>query len=233
MRLPYGFVKAKIGSSPVLQSKRRPNETQYHLHVKLSFPGGPWDTAINVGTNDDDDSLKFKLVYDFRHGIVATLKAADVGPTDLSEDTSLPALDYFRSDVMSNTGAWKTSGSMDGTMFPEPVASLNRLLEKAMNQKLDVYVFGRFYDSNNGIHDTHMNQGSTKGFINDPRNRRNDKDDRNDIWQDGAGIVDMGDGSWAAYFAAFTQQELPTDGLGNPEDGAHQIGSGLSTAVAV
>ena len=31
--------------------------------------GATWDVAINVGTNDDDDLLKYKLVYDFRHSL--------------------------------------------------------------------------------------------------------------------------------------------------------------------
>jgi hypothetical protein len=32
-----------------------------------------WDSAINVGTNDSDDLLQFKLVYDFQHPFVQTL----------------------------------------------------------------------------------------------------------------------------------------------------------------
>jgi uncharacterized protein YukJ len=39
---------------------------------------------------------------------------------------------------------------------------LKRLLSKAHQGNLDVYVFGRFFSEGNGIHDTHMNQGSIK-----------------------------------------------------------------------
>jgi len=31
------------------------------------------DVAINVGTNDADDLLKYKLIFDFRHSIIQTL----------------------------------------------------------------------------------------------------------------------------------------------------------------
>jgi uncharacterized protein YukJ len=52
---------------------------------------------------------------------------------------------------------------MDGSDQVEPVASLKRLLIKAHQEQLDVYVFGRFYVEGDGVHDCHMNQGSTKG----------------------------------------------------------------------
>jgi uncharacterized protein YukJ len=33
----------------------------------------------------------------------------------------------------------------------------------------------------------------------------------------------MGDGRMAGYFTAFTQQNVPTDDLGNPKPGSHEI----------
>jgi uncharacterized protein YukJ len=36
-------------------------------------------------------------------------------------------------------------------------------------------------------------------------------------------IVDLGTAGVAAYFTAFTQQLVPTDSLGNPGTGAHEI----------
>ena len=82
-------------------------------------------------------------------------------------------------------------------------------------------MFGRFYSEGNGIHDTHMNQGSTGAFI---HRAGDDCNDHNDIWQDGAVLVDLGQtASWAAYFAAFDQQLVPTDELGNPVAGAATI----------
>jgi uncharacterized protein YukJ len=81
------------------------------------------------------------------------------------------------------------------------------------------YVFGRFYtDGSNGIHDVHLNQGSTGGFV---HREGDDSNDHNDVWQDGALMVDLGEPEWAAYFSAFNQQLVPTDDLGNPlPDGA-------------
>jgi uncharacterized protein YukJ len=218
--LAYGYVKAKIVSKPVLKPSRHSHEIQYHLHFKLLVDGEKWDVAINVGTNDDDDLLKYKLSYNFQHPIIQTLAAAEAGSHDLTDQNALPALDFMRSDLLAGTGKWRDSDVMDGSDVPEPSASLKRLLSKAQQKKFDVYVFGRFYSEGNGIHDTHLNQGSTKGFI---HRDGDDSNDHNDIWQDGAVMVDVGEEDWAAYFAAFNQQLVPTDDLGNPLPNAATI----------
>lgn len=221
MTLPYGYAKAKVLSDPTLTSKPRRNEIQYHLHLRLQVGDAQWDAAVNVGTNDADDLLKYKLVYDFRHPVIRTLGAAKAGATDLTGTNALPALDFQRSDILAATGKWRDSDVMDGSERTEPAASLVRLLTKAKNEGLDVYLFGRFYSEGNGLHDIHMNQGSKGEFVHRPGNDRND---HNDIWQDGAVLVDLGGGQWAVYFSAFEQQWLPTDPLGNATADARPIG---------
>jgi uncharacterized protein YukJ len=220
--LRYGYVKSKLASGPVLKGSRHRNEIQYHLHFNLPVNGTPWDVAVNVGTNDADDLLKFKLIYDFRHPLIATLGGAGPGAHDLTGVNKLPALDFTRSgDFFANTGRWRDSDVMDGSDVVEPVASLKRLLVRAREQQFDVYVFGRFYTGgDHGIHDTHMNQGSTGSFV---HRAGDDHNDHNDVWQDGALFVDVGEPEWAGYFAAFNQQLVPTDDLGNPTAGAATI----------
>jgi uncharacterized protein YukJ len=244
--LPYGFIKARITSDPVLKPTHRRHETQYHLHFSMTvgqvpwddtLNGSRWDVAVNVGTSDADDLLKFKLVYDFRHPIIEMLgAAADGAARDLTGAASLPALDFARSDLLVNTGRWRDSDIMDGSDVVEPVASLKRLLLNARHNGFNVYVFGRFFDDRHprnggqnhpqghspmvGIHDAHMNQGSTGDFIHQPGD---DHNDHNDVWQDGGLFVDVGQPEWAAYFAAFDQQLVPTDKLGNPTPDAKPI----------
>jgi uncharacterized protein YukJ len=220
MSLPYGYVKAKLVSDPVLRGSRRAHEIEYHLHFNLLVDGANWDVAINVGTSDSDDLLKFKLVYDFANPIIQTLQQAASGAENLTGKQELPALDFVRGTILQNTGKWRDSDVMDGTDHPEPVASLKRLLEKVRQSNANIYVFGRFYAEGNGVHDTHMNQGSTKSFI---HRAGDDSNDHNDVWQDGALIVDLGLPEWVAYFAAFNQQLVPTDDLGNPEPGSATI----------
>ncbi len=224
MSLDYGFVKCKVISDPVMKASRHGRETQYHLHATLQVVQGGstenWDAAINVGTNDADDLLNYRLAFDYHHPVLATLKAAEPGFTDLTGTSVLPALDFLRSDILAETGRWRESDVMDGSDQTEPAATLKRLLQNAQANGWDVYIFGRTYQGGDlGIHDVHMNQGSTsKAFLNDGID---DKNDHNDIWQDGAVIVDSGQPEWAAYFTAFTQQLVPTDNLGNPGPGSH------------
>jgi hypothetical protein len=227
MSLTYGFVKCRVISEPRLQAKRHKQEIQYHLHATLRVVGAGgnverWDSAVNVGTNDADDLLQYKFVFDFHHKLLNTLKAAAPGFHDLTGTAALPALDFLRSDVLAETGPWRLSDVQDGTTQPEPVASLKRLLEKAHASQAEVYIFGRTYTSGgSGTHDVHMNQGSQDPFLN---NGRDDHNDHNDIWQDGAVLVDLGEPEWAGYFTAFTQQLVPTDDLGNPDADSHPIG---------
>jgi hypothetical protein len=226
MTLKYGYVKCKVVSEPVLKPSHHGHETQYHLHANLrvTAPGGgtqEWDTAINVGTNDADDLLQYRLVFDYHHSLITTLKEAAAGFHDLTGSAGLPALDFLRSDVLAETGSWRESDVMDGTDLPEPAATLKRLLHTAFKTSADVYIFGRTYaPPDRGIHDVHMNQGSSGGFLN---NGHDDHNDHNDVWQDGAVLVDVGQPEWAAYFTAFSQQNVPTDILGNPAGDSHGI----------
>ncbi|MEW6634338.1 MAG: DUF2278 family protein [Pseudomonadota bacterium] len=214
MSLSYGFAKARISGAPVLKSKPAGREMQYHLHVPLDVGGATWDAAINVGTDDSDDLLQYKLVFDFQHPVIETLASMPAGKNDLTGSQSLPALDFMRSDILTGTGGWRLSDPMDGSMHPEPVASMNRLLQQAAQAGWDVYVFGRFYSEGDGIHDTHMNQGSKGGQF--AHRQGDDRNDHNDVWQDGAVLFATSSEKWAGYFAAFEHQFLPTDDLGNP-----------------
>jgi uncharacterized protein YukJ len=225
MTLRYGFVKSTVAAEARIHGRRRERETQYHLHTSLNVPdaGGSsvWQVAVNVGTDDADDLLRYRLVLDFRHPITRTLAAAEAGFNELTGSSALPALDFLRSDLLAETGKWRDSDIMDGSENGEPYRSLARLLREARQKGSPVYVFGRmFTDGAHGIHDIHMNQGSSGGFL---HAEGDDHNDHNDVWQDGAVLVDRGDAGWAAYFTAFTQQKVPTDALGNPGRDAHEI----------
>ncbi len=221
--LTYGLVKCRIVGDIELRGTKRKREIQYHLHATLSMENQDdvrqWDSAINVGTNDGDDLLKYRLVFDYHHPVLDSLKQFRYGFQELKGKNEF-SMDFLRGSVLDETGPWRISDVMDGSSSPEPVATLLRLLQNAEKEKYDVYMFGRRYaDAGFGIHDVHMNQGSqgTQYF-----NNGDDSKDHNDIWQDGGVLVDLGS-QCAAYFAAFTKQLAPTDESGNPVPNAHQI----------
>ncbi len=223
MALRYGFVKATLLGDPRLKATRERRETQYHIHLSLDVDGEPWDTAINVGTDDSDDAVRYKIAFDYHHPITQTLADAATGATELTGQQQLPALDFQRYDILAETGSWRLSDPMDGSTHPRPVSTLMRLFDTARESRATVFIFGRFYTEGDGVHDTHMNQGSTGRFLHRPSD---DSNDHNDIWQDGAVLVWFGGDQWVAYFSVFEKQFLPTDELGNPAKGSQPVGSG-------
>jgi uncharacterized protein YukJ len=224
MALQYGFVKCKVVGEPELRPSRHGQETEYHVYVGLDVAssGGTeqWQAAINVGTDEADDSLKYRLVSDYQNALLGMISGAAPGFQDLTDTQALPALDFLRSEVLSETGSWQDSGVMDGSVDEQPTASVVSLLKQATANDADVYIFGHAYtDDGLGIHDIHMNQGSTGSYLNDASDANKD---HNVIWQDGAVLVNDG-GQWTGYFAAFAQQMVPTDDLGNPTPDSHPI----------
>lgn len=86
----------------------------------------------------------------------------------------------------------------------------NRDFFSPTDQNVIVYGFGfLFQPKEDGLHETHMNQGNPRG--------RHFKE--NGTFQDGAVIVER-NGNFAAMFTAFQTQFLPTDARGNPVQGA-------------
>ena len=90
-----------------------------------------WDSGINVGTDDSDDLLRVQLAFDFHHPIVETFSAADYGFTDLSDKLELPASTSSAPTLLKETGPWRDTGVMDGSLDVAPVDKLKPLLDKA------------------------------------------------------------------------------------------------------
>ncbi len=215
----YGFVKCKIAGNIRPKGSQLPHEVQYHLHADLTVAGShtAWDTAVNVGTTDADDLLNYRLVADFHHPIIATLKAAAAGFHNLTGKHVFPALDFLRTDILKETGAWRKSDVMLDVDTAKPYADLKKLFERAKASNADVYIFGRTYTKDgDGVHDIHMNQGSRKPHLHADK-------DGNDVWQDGAVLFDFGTPQWVGYFTTFTQQNVPTNTVGDPTAASHPI----------
>jgi hypothetical protein len=223
MPLSYGFVKCTVAGGIRLARTPRPRETQFHLHAALTVEGSrePWDAAVNVGSDNDRDLLRYRFASALRDNpFFAGLAARPQGRNDLTGLRALPALDFLRSGALIGTGSFVQGEPMTDSTPREPYLSLARLLEEAREGGFETYIFGRFYQGgSSGIHDVHMNQGSTGSYL---HRTGDDRGDHNDVWQDGALFVRTGE-TWAAYCTAFSGQLLPTDALGNPAPGAHPM----------
>lgn len=91
---------------------------------------------------------------------------------------------------------------------------------KAWAPTIDVTVYGfgfLFQPEQNGLHETHMNQGNPNFH-----GGRGDHFRENGAHQDGALIVEIG-GKFQALLIAFQTQLVPTDNNGDPVRNAHAI----------
>lgn len=221
-RVTYGVVKGPVASPPWLKPRPGPGETQYHAHFSLGVDGAPCDVAVNVGTDDRNDLLKFKIIQNFTHPLLDLVRAQEGDSRALSGSAALPALDYVRSDLLKGTGAWQLSEIMDGSETREPYATLKGLIAEAQKSGDRLFAFGRFYpDGPKGVHDIHMNQGSRgRHYRNAPDNPNGDV---NQVWQDGALIIDRKAGGAVLFIAAFQKQLVPTDASGYPVWGGRSI----------
>jgi uncharacterized protein YukJ len=90
----------------------------------------------------------------------------------------------------------------------------NRDFWTPTSNNIIAYGFGfLFLPKEDGLHETHMNQGNPPG-----RHWR-----ENGAFQDGAVIVQRGDDSFMALFTAFQTQRLPTDSRGDPTQSARPL----------
>lgn len=103
----------------------------------------------------------------------------------------------FKLIILDQQSFWRTGNNIDAI----------EQLESVINQGDKVFIFGQFFNSGNGVHDIHQNQG-------DPLNIPQSHD--NGIWQDGATIVQKEDGSFVGFFNKFETQSFYTDNLGHP-----------------
>lgn len=103
----------------------------------------------------------------------------------------------FRLFVLNQEAFWKAGNNIDAI----------EQLESVVTQGTKMYIFGQFFNTGNGVHDIHQNQG-------DPITSQWSAS--NGIWQDGATIVQKADGNFVGFFNKFETQSFKTDNSGKP-----------------
>ena len=216
----YGVLKGHpissrlgAGSSPHYQVHIVDNTTDYRI-------------AINVKSKLSPSELLYLVVDDFRHPITKELAPLSPGFTHLSSESGGKALDYIRGSLFDSKSMRPLAHDIPG-----PDNDLNEKIhayvERAIaDENAEIYAFGERWGPEphrkdkyfgflpgNGIHDIHMNQGNSAGYV---------KDDG--VWQDGGLIIHYPaildeDGierwaeQWVAIFLAFQSQSGPTDDI--------------------
>ncbi|MEK7019364.1 YukJ family protein [Bacillus sp. FSL R9-9410] len=167
-----------------------------------------YEIVINVKSKSEESSDLLYLADPNFEGAqhITHLQGLSNGYHRINNNNREIALDYIRGNLEFNPAE----------MVPLPFHEtgldndLNDFLFKhtvqAIEQEATVYIYGSEFDDENGMHNVHMNQGSTGEFRG-----------ANGIYQDGGILIQFSD-HWVAIFLAFAVQSWCTDDDGHPTE---------------
>jgi uncharacterized protein YukJ len=210
----YGVLKGRVVAGKMENDQKSPH---YQVHVKDNKQS--YRLAINVKSVQAPFDLLYFVDDNFQHSITNNLTALDLGFHPLPSKPGDLALDYIRGNLFNVTQMKPLPYNMPG-----PDNDLNELIDlyiqRAINSdKAVLYAFGEKWGPEdkadkifgfrpgNGVHDMHMNQGSSGTFQKD-----------NGVYQDGGLLIQFPErNQWVAAFFAFQSQSFHTDDVtGNP-----------------
>lgn len=171
-----------------------------------------------------------KVLPDFKHPVLEKIRSVEEGFTPIPSQPGGLALDFIRGSLFDPQ-------QMKALPFnaPGPDNDLHEIFDlyvrRAIDRQADVYAFGAKwgpepgkpddyfgFEPGNGIHDTHLNQGS-------PPPHKGD----NGLWQDGALFIHFpAENEWLGFFLAFQSQFAQTDTHGDPIPGSPKFGRALT-----
>ena len=203
----YGILKGKA-----IETKKGTGNSP-HFQVLVSDDKLLYRLAVNVESQEPPSDVLYYVDEDFKHPIKDLLEPMPKGYNKLETKPGGSALDFIRGNLFDTT-----------LMKPLPYEvpgqnnDLNELVQKFIDKAIamessEVYAFGerwgpedardKFFGfaPGNGIHDIHMNQGSSAAFAK-----------YDGVWQDGGLIIHLPDeNKWIAIFLAFQSQCFHTD----------------------
>jgi hypothetical protein len=170
------------------------------------------------------DLIQYRIFNNLNASLFANIAALSPGYTALGTGpTNGPtsgALDYARSPLLVAGGPG--SSLSDGWIVSDGATAVQALQNQLSSNPRKMFVFGEpFSDptpvtqdgvqSQNGLHNVHMNQGDPAVSSDRVDHQRDDG-----IWQDGATIFLNADGSLTAFCSKFVSQTFNTNNQGLP-----------------
>jgi hypothetical protein len=229
----YGVLKGNL-FTPQEQSYQG---NWFHGIFYVTFPGTTIPRrCVTDFSSANKDLIQYKIFNNLKANLFANIMALPDGYASLATGpTNGPnsgALDYVRSPILgpggcveaivgffNNLGGSKLS---DGWIVSDGVIAVQALQTQLSGKPQKMFVFGEpFTDpapvnqdgvqSQNGMHNVHMNQG-------DPPVSPDGTDHQGDdgIWQDGGTIFLNADGSLTAFCSKFVAQTFDTNDQGLP-----------------
>ena len=139
----------------------------YHI-VAVDKNGKKYDLAVNIGSiyekkNEIISSnlrVYYRKNYFCEESVISKILLQESGITECDKDL---CLDYVRMKLFPHNEMIQMKG------FDEKHVYLTEIIEKYVekaknNDNYEVFAFGRLYANGKGLHDIHLNQGSTGKF---------------------------------------------------------------------
>ena len=173
----------------------------YHI-VAMDSEGKRFDLAVNIGSiyekMNEIVSSNLKVYYDesynYLKGIVRKMLLQKNGITECHKGLYL---DYIRMKLFPHEKMIQMKGFDVTSIYLTGIIEKN-VVQAMNNDDYEVIAFGRLYANGKGLHDIHMNQGSTDKF------RKNDAS-----YSDGGLFFrNRRDNKITAVFIAFITQSL-------------------------
>jgi uncharacterized protein YukJ len=227
----YGVLAARA-----IDSQREGQAQTPHFQVRLvDDDRTSYRIAVNVRSQQSPPDLLYLVDDDLRHPVTAMLSGLASGWHALAPGPGGPNLDFIRANLFDRAAMRVLPSDVAG-----PDNDLADLLDHYAQRAIGdaaagVYAFGQRwgpeqgkpdkvfgFEPGDGVHDIHMNQGSSGEFRRD-----------NGVWQDGGLIMHFpSENRWVGIFLAFQSQAWHTDDTtGDPlDDGG---GGDETAAVAI
>lgn len=216
----YGVLAARA-----VDRRREGSSDTPHYQIHLTDDAGThYRAAINVESQQAPSELLYLADDNFHHPLTELLPPAGSGWNALPSQPGTASVDFIRGNLFDPASMRTLPPDLPGA-DNDLADLLDHYVQRAIaDSTAAVYAFGQRwgpetaaadkvfgFQPGNGVHDIHMNQGSSGRFRAD-----------NGVWQDGALLLHLpAENRWVAVFLGFQSQAWHTDDTtGHPLDTA-------------
>jgi len=203
----YGVLKGKA-----IETKKGTGNSP-HFQILVSDDRLLFRIAVNVESQEPPSDVLYFVDENFTHPVIDLIAPLPMGYHPLEKKTGGMAMDFIRGNLFDTSQMVALPHNIPGENN-----DLNELVQKYVSMAIamessEIYAFGerwgpedardKFFGftPGNGIHDIHMNQGSTDRFMK-----------YDGVWQDGCLLIHLPDeNKWIGIFLAFQSQCFHTD----------------------
>ena len=179
-----------------------------HYMVEVNVSGTLYRAAVNVLSDNNPPDLQFYVDDNYTHPILQIVKGFTPGLFTLQSKAGTGALDYVKESLF-DISRMTIIPPADGPGGKDLDDIMNQRFGRAQTEGATVYFLGSCYMDTTadqyfgfkpawGIHDIHMNQGSTGSYAKE-----------NGPYQDGGVFIHYpSDDTWCAMFFKFQSEKV-------------------------